>query len=218
MPMITEKDLPVLEQNLNRIITLITDYGCVNSPDMSRLKLIQKNIKIFQECNEGFDELIKYITEDWDASMRSQKWIIDCYIPSDDIDFKEKSNKELEACFKVLDRLFDTYWIRSRTWYTKQELIGIGRRTGIIVSEWNSNYSFVVKKNEKLKSQVAGISDEAWTYAKCLCVASTDEDLIKWFHNDIPAFGYISLADMSKLENGENIVRHFLTSIPLAFP
>ena len=69
-----------------------------------------------------------------------------------------------------------------------------------------------------LKSQIVGISDVAWTYEKCLGVTSTDDELVKWFQSDIPAFGYVSLADMSKLENGEHIVRYFLTSVPLGFP
>lgn len=213
--MLYKKELPVLEENLNKIISLILAYGCINSPNMNRLKLIQKNIKIFQACNEGWDELIKYITEDWDAAMRSQEKLIDCYIPSDDIDLKAKYNEEFEECCRILDKLFDTYWmIGKRKWYTKQELIELGK-TGITSVTWNSNDSFVVEGTEKFKSQIAGISDEAWTYAKCLGVVSTDNELIKWFQTDIPAFGYISLFDMSKLENGEQIVRYFLTSVPL---
>ena len=47
--MLNENDLSVLDWNLNRIITLITDYGCLYSPDMSRLKLLQKNINIFSD-------------------------------------------------------------------------------------------------------------------------------------------------------------------------
>lgn len=215
--MLNKSDLSVLEQNLNRIITLITEYGCINSPNMSNLKLIQKNIKIFRECNEGGDDLVKYITEDWDAAMRSQEKIIDCYIPSDDIDLKAKINKEIEECFSTLDKLFATYWFRKRKWYTIQDLIKIGK-SGVTASMWNNNYSFVVGETEQSESKILGISDEAWTYAKCLGVASADDDLIKWFQTDIPAFGYISLRDMSKLENGEYIVRYFLISIPVAFP
>ena len=117
--MINKNDLLVLEHNLNRIIALVSDFGCMNAPDMSRLKLIQKNIKIFQECNEGWDELVKYMLEDWNAAMRSQERIIDCYIPGNDIDFKAKCNKELEECFSILDALFDTSWISKRKWYTE---------------------------------------------------------------------------------------------------
>ncbi|MDG4512780.1 hypothetical protein [Streptococcus suis] len=215
--MINRNDLPVLEHNINSIITLISDYGCRHSPDMSRLKLIQKNIKIFQECNEGWDELIKYILEDWNTAMRSQEKIIDCYIPIKDIDLKAKYNKELEECFKRLDALFDTSWMNKRKWYSVRELIELGK-SGITDPMWNSKFSFVVQGAELLKSQIVGISDVVWTYAKCLGVTSIDDELVKWFQSDIPAFGYVSLADMSKLENGEYIVRYFLTSVPLGFP
>lgn len=215
--MINTKDLPVLEHNLNRIITLISDYGCMHSPDLKRLKLIQKNVKMFQECNEGWDELKKYILEDWNAAMRSQERLIDCYIPEKDIDLKAKYNKELEGCFNALDKLFGTSWMRQRQWRTTRELVELGK-AGITDFVWNGKISFVVQGTELLKSQIAGISDVAWTYAKYLGVASTDDELVKWFHTDIPAFGYVSLADMSKLENGEHIVRYFLTSVPLAFP
>lgn len=208
--MIAEKDLDILSVNLERIIELITSYGCVNQPDIKRLKLMQKNIDMFKEANEGWDELKQYLIEDWDAAMRSQPKVIDCYISSEDIDFKAECNKELEKCFKELDKLFETNWIMSRKWYTKSELIALGRNFG--------ERDLVLQKFAKLKSQIEGISDEAWTYAKGISIASDDEKLIKWFHSDIPAFGYISLLDMSELENGEQIVRHFLTSIPLAFP
>lgn len=214
--MINENDLLVLEHNLNRIITLISDFGCIHAPDMNRLKLIQKNIKIFQECNECWDELVKYMLEDWNTAMRSQERIIDCYIPVNDIDFKAKCNKELEECFMVLDTLFDTSWISKRKWYTECELIELGK-TGITDSIWNNNFSFVVKGTKLLKSQIVGISDIAWTYAKCLGVTSTEDELVNWFQTDIPAFGYVSLVDMSKLDNGELIVRYFLSSVPLSF-
>ena len=215
--MLHKNDLPVVEENVRIIIKLILDNGCINSPDINRLKLIIRNIEIFHECNEGWDELIKYIFEDWDMAMRRQEKIIDCYILSDDIDLKAQYNEEFEKCCKILDKLFGTSWFNSRKWYTKKELIQLGI-TGITVTAWNDKYSYIVRGTEQINSQIDGISREAWTYAKCLGVASTDEELIKWFGTDIPAFGYISLLDMSKLENGENIVKYFLANVPVAFP
>ena len=215
--MLNKNDLPIVEENINKIIRLISHYGCVNSPDMNRLKLIQKNLNIFQECNEGLDELLSYIAEDWDAAMRSQKNLIDCYIPGQDIDLKAKNNMELEECLGNLDRLFETNWSSKRNWYTKQDLIEFGNLdTNDVV--WNRNFSYVVGERELCKSQLAEISDETWTYAKYLSVAPTDEGLMKWFRGDIPAFGYISLLDMAGLENGEQVVRYFLSNVPLAFP
>ena len=215
--MLHKNDLPVVEENVRIIIKLILDNGCINSPDINRLKLIIRNIEIFHECNEGWDELIKYIFEDWDMAMRRQEKIIDCYILSDDIDLKAQYNEEFEKCCRILDKLFGTSWFNSRKWYTKKELIQLGI-TGITVTAWNDKYSYIVRGTEQINSQIDGISREAWTYAKCLGVASTDEELIKWFGTDIPAFGYISLLDMSKLENGENIVKYFLANVPVAFP
>ena len=75
--MLNEKDLDILKHNINRLITLVTDFGCINAPDMNRLKLIQKNVKIYREANEGWEELVKYILEDWNVAMRSQQKIID---------------------------------------------------------------------------------------------------------------------------------------------
>ena len=215
--MLQKDDLPIVEANVRRIIKLISDNGCINSPDINRLKLIIRNIEIFHECNEGWDELIKYIFEDWDMAMRRQEKIIDCYILSDDIDLKAQYNEEFEKCSRILDKLFGTSWFNSRKWYTKKELIQLGI-TGITVTAWNDKYSYIVRGTEQINSQIDGISREAWTYAKCLGVASTDEELIKWFGTDIPAFGYISLLDMSKLENGDNIVKYFLANVPVAFP
>ena len=48
-----------------------------------------------------------------------------------------------------------------------------------------------------------------------LCIASTDEILKKWFFSDIPAFGYISPVEMTKLENGNDILRTFLVNTHL---
>lgn len=215
--MLHKNDLPVIEENVRIIIKLISDNGCINSPDINRLKLIIRNIEIFHECNEGWDELIKYIFEDWDMAMHRQEKIIDCYILSDDIDLKAQYNEEFEKCCRILDKLLGTSWFDSRKWYTKKELNQLGI-TGITVTAWNDKYSYIVRGTEQINSQIDGISREAWTYAKCLGVASTDEELIKWFGTDIPAFGYISLLDMSKLENGENIVKYFLANVPVAFP
>lgn len=207
-----KNDLDIIAEKVKTIISLISEYGCNNSPDISCLKLIVRNIEIYNQCNTGFDELRRYMIEDYNNAMRKLN-IRDSYLPITDIELKAKCNKILDECFGLLDRMFDTYWIGNRKWYTKQELIDIG----IKFSNGKMFYDLLSKLagNTIKNSPISGISDEVWTYAKCLCVADSDEELIKWFYSDIPAFGYISLIHMSSLENGDAIMKYFLTMIPI---
>lgn len=80
-----------------------------------------EGINIFIECKEGWDELQKYMHENWNAATSSQERIIDCHIPGDDIDLKAKYNEKLEECFRTLDKFIETHWINKRKWYTKQK-------------------------------------------------------------------------------------------------
>lgn len=203
-----EEDVYVIYKNICRIITLINDNGCKNPPDMKSLKVIKKNVEIYFQNRENFDELAEYITKDWDYAMRSQKKIIDCYIPHEDIDKKAQYNKELEICFMAVERKLQTHWIHKRRWYTVNELYERGRNRSSLQKPGDNKY----------QSLIEGISDEVWTYAKYLAVAPDDESLKRWFYSDIPAFGYISLYSMSRLKNGENIVRAFISKVPFASP
>ena len=44
--MLHKNDLPVIEENVRIIIKLISDNGCINSPDINRLKLIIRKQRI----------------------------------------------------------------------------------------------------------------------------------------------------------------------------
>ena len=208
--MLTERDLQIIQDNIGRMIELMETHGCVNSPDMSRFKLIQRNINAYYEMHTGLEELDEYIREDWQEAFRSQPRIIDCYIPSDDIDLKAAYNTEFEGCSSLIEYTLHKNWGRRRKWYTRHALESIGKKS----NNFESAYRYVVGDYPLQESKVQGISDRIWTFARCLCVAGNDEALVRWFHSDIPAFGYISLHDMSKLERGENIMKYFLEMVP----
>ena len=213
--MLNENDLSVLEWNLNRIITLITDYGCLYSPDMSRLKLIQKNINIFKECKEGWDELQKYMLEDWNAAMCSQERIIDCHILSDDIDLKAKYNVELEECFRILDKFFETHWINKRIWYTKQDLLEFGKKYKNREKDWNIVMKELEAADRYCVSPIELIPHDIWSFANMLGVAATDDALVEWFLRDVPAFGYLSPMQILGIAGGDHVLRYFLYDIPV---
>lgn len=146
--MLNENDLSVLDRNLNRIITLITDYGCLYSTDMSRLKLIQKNINIFKEYKEGWDELQK--------------------------------------CFRILDKFFETHWINKRIWYTKQDLLEFGKKYKNREKDWNIVMKELEAADRYCVSPIELIPHDIWSFANMLGVAATDDALVEWFLRDIP--------------------------------
>lgn len=208
--MLTEQDLQIIRANVGRMVEMMECYGCNNPPDIGRLKLICKNIDIYFHEPECLEELETYIKDDWKDAFRVQPRIIDCYIPCEDIDLKAKYNEEYEGCCSVVNYRIVGEWGRRRHWYKRYTLASIGKKS----NDFAHMYKYVVSDIAVRKSRIQSVSDELWTFAYCLCVAEDEEKLEKWFYSDIPAFGYLSLYDMSMLENGERIMQFFLLMVP----
>ena len=157
--MLTERDLQIIQDNIGRIIELMETHGCVNPPDIHQLKLISKNIRIYRETNVGLEELDEYIREDWQEAFRSQLRIIDCYIPSDDIDLKAAYNTEFEGCSSLIEYTLHKNWGRRRKWYTRHALESIGKK---------SNNAITVRTITQRKSNL--LISTIWADCSKVCI------------------------------------------------
>ena len=63
------------------------------------------------------------------------------------------------------------------------------------------------------KSPISIISDEIWTYAKFLCICAEEEELLKWFHEEVPAYRYLIPINVLKLLNGDMILKDFMLNM-----
>ncbi|MDE7422776.1 MAG: hypothetical protein K2N51_03655 [Lachnospiraceae bacterium] len=214
---IHKENLMELSNNISEAIRYITEYSSKTPDFLKYLIIMKKNIQICIECNyDGIEELSKYLCEDWRQLFKGNDGIESWYIPIDNIDLKACTNIMLEDCLEKIDRLLNVNFFIKRKWYSEKELKNMGKSFYQYKKNWNSIINDIQKNNGCIKSPITQIPNDIWMFAKYfLCVASTDEILKKWFFSDIPAFGYIAPVEMTKLENGNDILRTFLVNAHL---
>lgn len=103
----------------------------------------------------------------------------------------------------------------ARTWYDSNDLHNIGLSFNKCKNDWDTIINDIINKYGLIKSEIAVIPDDIWTYAKYLSIAPDNNSLINWFSKEIPAFGYLAPLEIAKLVNGENILRSFMMDITI---
>lgn len=183
------------------------------------IKQMRNNIDICKKENYQFrKELTICLQEDWKSIFTEQKNIQTFHISCNDIDEQYRKNIEIQNDIKEIDKILEANnstvsELFSRKWYSTRELEKIGR-TFIEQEEiWNLQINEIKHKYGMCKSPISIINDEIWTYAKFLCICAEEEELLKWFHEEVPAYRYLIPINVLKLLNGDMILKDFMLNM-----
>lgn len=214
---VNQEELLIIKHKLEQVIITIRTYSKVQKPRfLEYLLLMNKNIQICVNCNyQGIEELSKYLYEDWMNACKLENGVGEWYISGIDLDDKAIQNKRFENNILDIDKILCTNNIILRNWYSRDELIQIGKIFSECRDTWESMINNIIEKYGLSVSQILEIPNDIWTYAKFLCITSSENQLVEWFSQEIPAFGYLIPTELVQLEFGEDILRSFMCSIPM---
>lgn len=212
-----QEELHIIKNKLEQAIIMIHTYNKGQKPKFLKyLLLMSKNIQICIDCTyQGIEELSEYLYEDWMTACKLENGIGKWYISGMDLDNKAIQNKRFENNILAIDKILCANNIISRKWYSRDELIQIGKIFSEHKDAWESMMDDIIKKYGLSVSPILEISNDIWTYAKFLGIAPSKSQLVHWFSQEIPAFGYIIPIELISLEFGDDTLRSFMCSIPM---
>lgn len=211
MKVLQREELIKIRDNAQCMVNLILDYNHSARPAfLSYLKLIVSNSNICIDSQyEGLEELTQYILEDWRSICMGNSDFEHWYIQSADVCEKARLNTILDIAAQNIERILGTKYLVERVWYDEEKLKFISKKYCEIQDVWNG----IIDKEMKMKSMLPNVPDDIWTYAKHLGLAGSDQELVKWFEQDIPAYGCLSPMQILTLDQGDNILRYFMVEI-----
>jgi hypothetical protein len=167
---VNQEELLIIKHKLEQVIITIRTYSKVQKPRfLEYLLLMNKNIQICVNCNyQGIEELSKYLYEDWMNACKLENGVGEWYISGIDLDDKAIQNKRFENNILDIDKILCTNNIILRNWYSRDELIQIGKIFSECRDTWESMINNIIEKYGLSVSQILEIPNDIWTYAKFL--------------------------------------------------
>lgn len=214
---ISKQKILCLEDRLTQVISIVNNQRQREIPKfLSYLNVMKKNIETCIDCNYGgIEELVGYLCEDWTMACKVDYGLGTWYVKDDNIDIKAIENRKFDKAILEIDKILQTNCIMARTWYDSNDLHNIGLSFSKFKNNWDTMINDIINKYGLIKSEIAVIPDDIWTYAKYLSIAPDNNSLINWFSKEIPGFGYLAPLEIVKLVNGENILRSFMMEISI---
>lgn len=215
MFILQNEHLFLLKQKINEMLTMLNTYDIFATAKFQpTLQIIFNNIEQCIKNNfDGIKELSRYIFEDWRTVCIGKNGMENWYLNVSDVRLKGKLNKSFEEVALSVERILGTKFLVPRKWYSYNELIWLGQKYKKTEKDWNLIIEELTKVHRYYQSQMKQVPNDIWSFAKMLCLADTDDSLKEWFLKDIPAFGYISPAQILQIENGDDILRILMYSI-----
>ncbi|KNY30471.1 hypothetical protein [Pseudobacteroides cellulosolvens] len=214
---INKQQLLRLKDELIQAIYIVNNQKQRETPKfLSYLNVMKKNIETCIDCDyDGLEELVGYLCDDWTMACKVDYGLGTWYVKDDNIDIKATENRKFDQAIIEIDKILQTNHIMARTWYDSNDLHNIGLSFNKCKNDWDTMINDIINKYGLIKSEIAVIPDDIWTYAKYLSIASDNNSLINWFSKEIPGFGYLAPLEIVKLVNGENILRSFMMDITI---
>lgn len=214
---INKQQLLRLKDELIQAISIVNNQKQRETPKfLSYLNVMKKNIETCIDCDyDGLEELVGYLCDDWTMACKVDYGLGTWYVKDDNIDIKATKNRKFDQAIIEIDKILQTNHIMARTWYDSNDLHNIGLSFNKCKNDWDTMINDIINKYGLLKSEIAVIPDDIWTYAKYLSIAPDNNSLINWFSKEIPAFGYLAPLEIVKLVNGENVLRSFMMDITI---
>lgn len=217
MIILQNRQLSLLKQKIDDMISMLKTHDIFATAKFQPiLQIISNNI---EQCItndfDGIEELSRYVYEDWRVVCAGKNGIENWYLNVSDLALKEKWNKSFEEVALSVDQILDTNFIVPKKWYSYDELIRLGQRYKEGEKNWNVVIEELVSTHRYYQSPMEQVPNDIWSFAKMLCLAESDDFLKEWFLKDIPAFGYLSPVQILKIENGDDILRILMYSIPV---
>lgn len=116
-------------------------------------------------------------------------------------------NRLFEQKVIQIDKLLQTNLFVAKQWIDTSIIRRIGWDFRSNTRYWDEMKKMMVREGILTKTKVEGISDDIWSVGKRCCVASSDDELIRWFQLVIPAFYNARPVDIVKMSNGEDALR-----------
>ena len=215
MIILQKEQIILLKEHINEIIILLEKYDALYTAQFRpTLTMMVRNIEqCINNQFEGIEELSKYIFEDWRIACVGNYGMDNWYLDLQDLICKQEVNKEIQKRVLYIEHTLKTNYIIPKKWYSYKELQDVGVRFKEREDFWESIIGKLKLKKKYYKSDIEYVPDDIWSYAKML-FSDTDNNIKKWFQENIPAYGYLSPAHILKLDGGSEILRSFMLDIP----
>ena len=216
MKRLQKEDLIFINNAIKTIMHLLVEYDISHTaPFTKTLTMISNNIDICirQDCF-GLEELNKYIYEDWRNICISGQKLENWHLKMVGYAWKRDINQILEGYLLSIDDRLETNYIIPKKWFTQEELKRISTDFKGRESVWNRKVEELKTRGCYVQSPDKKIPNDIWAYMKAY-VGGTNSELIKWFEDDIPAFGYLAPMELLEMENGDQDLKSFLLDMPI---